>query len=82
MTSQATAEQIPSGAESMTADPLARIELRIAQRADTLARSRETQGTLDCDRATWRRAEAEVFGHLAAAFFEVAGMGSVPDETR
>lgn len=42
-------------------EPLDKLELRIAQRADELARVRPSGHSAKRDRETWLRAESEIF---------------------
>jgi hypothetical protein len=49
-----------------TDDPLFQIELRVARRADELARSQPTGHSAVRDRQTWRQAESE-FRELGAS---------------
>lgn len=42
-----------------------RLQLRVARRADELARKTPTGGSAIRDRATWRRAEGELLGDVA-----------------
>ena len=46
---------------------LFRLQLRIAQRADELARVSPSGGSARRDRETWRRAEAELLRGMAAS---------------
>lgn len=49
---------------SCNEDQLFRLQLRVAQRADELARREPTGGSARRDRETWRRAEAELLPAL------------------
>ena len=57
-------------------DHLFRLQLRIAQRADALARTTPSGGSARRDWETWRRAEAELIPNLPV----VAGAG--PEKLR
>lgn len=56
-------------------DPLYRLLLRVARRADALARSSPTGGSARRDRETWRRAEAELLCGLEAVPFGARAAG-------
>lgn len=52
---------------SCNEDQLFKLQLRIAQRADELARGSPSGGSARRDRDTWHRAEAELFPALDPA---------------
>lgn len=51
------------------ADPLVRLQLRVAQRADELVALGAASGERAMDRALWRRAELDFLRHLSPACF-------------
>ena len=63
MSSEATATVAPAIVE---AEELFDLQLRVARRADALAR-RFNRATRDVDRRVWLRAELEVFERVATA---------------
>ena len=54
---------------SFTDDQLLRLQLRVARRADELARSSPSGGSARRDRETWRRAEGEFLPALSIGTF-------------
>ena len=52
-------------AQNFGSEELERLELRVAQRADELARTSRTRGGVQRDRETWLRAESELLQNFA-----------------
>jgi hypothetical protein len=50
-----------------TEEQMFRLQLRVARRADELARKRPTGGSAVRDRETWRQAEGELIGEVVGA---------------